>query len=159
MRCKRCSETPGFHSFEHLCDVSGTHYFYCYPAHNTKSVRTREDMLNFARHFPEEGEWSLLFHAKGYGLASMMPLPLAIELGRIVQEKHLSRLRQIYIVEGTWFFTFVIRCVLPFLRHEMREKFVLLSGSLLEVCEQFQEKGLSLSCLSSLRANFCKVEP
>lgn len=158
MRCDRCRQTPGFHSFEQICDASGIKTFYCYPAHNRKSVRTREDMLNFARHFPEEGLWSLIFHANGYGLSSMMPVSLAIELGQIVQEKHLSRLTNIYIVEGGWFFTFVLRCVLPFLRPEMRSKFVLLSGSLLEVSTQLQLKGLPLSTLSRLRENFSKVE-
>lgn len=115
-------------------------------------------MLNFASHFPEKGQWSLLFHANGYGLSSMMPLPLAIELGKIVQEKHLNRLRSIFIVEGSWFFTFVIRCVLPFLRTEMRSKFVLLSGSLLEVCEYLQAQGIPLLALSRMREAFGKVE-
>ena len=158
MPCERCAQTPGFHSFELLSDASGIKTFYCYPAHNTKSVRTREDMLNFASHFPEEGSWSLLFHANGYGLSSMMPLSLAIELGKIVQEKHLIRLQRIFIVEGGWFFSFVIRCVLPFLRREMRSKFVLLSGSLLEVCQELQAQGIPLSALGRLRENFGKVE-
>lgn len=158
MRCERCAQTPGFHSFDLLSDSSGVQTFYCFPAHNTTSVRTREDMLNFARHFPEKGEWRLLFHANGYGLSSMMPLPLAIELGKIVQENHLDRLQSIWIVEGGWFFTFVLRCVLPFLRTEMRSKFVLLSGSLLEVCEYLQANGLPLSALSKMREMFSKVE-
>lgn len=112
--------------------------------------------MNFVSHFPTKGQWSLLFHANRYGLSSMMPLSLAIEMGRIVQETQMDRLSRIYIVQGGWFFTFVMRCVMPFLRPEMREKFVLVSGSLLEVTQTFLKKGLSLSDLLVLRANFGK---
>lgn len=156
MRCERCSQTPGFHSFDHLRDISGLSYYYCFPAHNKDSVKTREDMWNFASHFPETGRWSLLFHANRYGLSSMMPLHIAIELGRLVQETQMDRLEKIYIIQGSWFFSFVMRCVMPFLRPEMREKFVLLSGSLLEVCQVFLRQGLKLSDLLVLRARFGK---
>jgi len=158
MKCQRCLTQPGYHSFERLADLSGASLFYCYPAHNTKSVRTHEDMVNFARHFPEEGPWRLLFHANGYGLRQMMPLPLALELGRLVQEKHLGRLQKVYIVEGSWFFTFVVQSILPFLRKEMRQMFVLVSGSLLEVIAHLEAEGIPLSSLSGLRQRFGKVE-
>lgn len=158
MKCQRCGTQPGYHSFEHLADLSATSLFYCYPAHNTKSVRTHEDMLNFASHFPDEGSWRLLFHANGYGLKQLMPLPIALELGRLVQEKHLGRLEKVYIMEGSWFFTFLLQCILPFLRKEMRQIFVLLSGSLLEVMSQLEAEGIPLSCLSELRQRFGKVE-
>ncbi len=158
MKCQRCLNQPGYHSFERLADLSGSSLFYCYPAHNTKSVRTREDMLNFASHFPEGGSWRLLFHANGYGFRDLMPLPLALELGRLVQEKHLGRLQKVYIVEGTWFFTVLLQCILPFLRKDMRKIFVLVSGSLLEVMTQLEAEGIPLSCLSELRQRFGKVE-
>lgn len=87
-----------------------------------------------------------------------MPLPLALELGRLVQEKHLGRLQRIYIVEGSWFFTFVLQSILPFLRKEMRQMFVLVSGSVLEVMAHLEGEGIPLSSLSGLRQRFGKVE-
>ena len=152
--CERCKEQPGFHSFELLADISGTQYFYCFPAHNKESVRTREDMLNFVSHFPPEGKWNLVFHARDYGLQHMMPLSLALEMGRLVQEKYLSSLQKIYIVQGHWFMQFVLTCILPFLKKEMKEKFVLMNGSLLEIVSEFQKKGLCLQHLEPLRKRF-----
>lgn len=154
MQCKRCLETPGFHSFNFLADVSGNQYFYCFPAHNKQSVRTEDDMLNFVSHFPAQGSWSLVFHAQGYGLQHMMPLSLALQMGRIVQERHMQTLQKIYVVQGPWFMQFVLTCILPFLRKEMREKFVLLNGSLLETVTYFREKGISLQQLEPLRTRF-----
>lgn len=154
MQCKRCLTTPGFHSFDLLADISGNQYFYCFPAHNKESVRTHEDMLNFVSHFPSQGNWSLIFHANGYGIQHMMPLSLALEMGRLVQERHLRTLQKIYVVQGPWFMQFVLTCILPFLRKGMREKFVLVNGSLLEVVTAFREQGLTLQQLEPLRNKF-----
>jgi hypothetical protein len=154
MNCTRCSETPGFHSFDHLADISGIHYFYCFPAHNKQSVRTRDDMLNFLSHFPKDRPWSLVFHANGYGFQQMMPLSLALEMGRIVQENHKTTLQKIYVVEGHWFFQFILKGVLPFLKSEMREKFILVNGSLLEVTAELRSAGLTLKHLEPLRSHF-----
>lgn len=152
--CKRCNETPGFHSFEFIADVSGIHFFYCFPAHNKESVKTHEDMINFVSHFPKDKRWSLLFHAKGYGLSHMMPLPLALEMGKIVQTEHRMNLQTIYIVQGSWFMKFLCLCIFPFLRSDMRTKFVALDGSLLEVVQAFKSEGLSVSQLQPLRDRF-----
>jgi hypothetical protein len=154
MSCLRCQQTPGFHSFEELAEISGIHYFYCFPAHNKQSVRTREDMVNFVSHFPTDRPWALVFHANGYGVQHLMPLSLALEMGRIVQEKHTTTLQKIYVVEGHWFFQFVLNCILPFLKSEMREKFVLVNGSLLEVIAQLRDVGLTLKQLEPLRSQF-----
>jgi hypothetical protein len=153
-QCQRCKEQPGFHSFEFIADVSGNHYFYCFPAHNKESVRTYEDMLNFVSHFPVKEKWSLVFHAKNYGIQHMMPLSIALEMGRLVEEKYLVSLHRIYIVQGHWFMQFVLTCILPFLKKEMKEKFVLVNGSLLEVIHEFQHQGLSLQDLEPLRYRF-----
>ena len=154
MQCQRCKVTPGFHSFDPIADISGNQYFYCFPAHNKESVRTREDMLNFVSHFPSEGKWSLLFHAQGYGIQHMMPLSVALEMGRLVQENHAERLQTIYIVQGHWFMQFLLTCIFPFLRKDMRDKFVLVNGSLLEIVTLFRSKGLTLHHLESLRNHF-----
>lgn len=154
MLCQRCKETPGFHSFEVIGDVSGTTVYYCYPAHNKESVRTREDMLNFVSHFPSEKRWSLLFHANGYGVNHMMPLSVAIEMGRLVQQNHSSTLQKIYIVQGSWFMNFLFRCIFPFLQKEMREKFVLVEGSLLEVISTLGAAGFTLQQMQLLRRQF-----
>ncbi len=158
MECTRCKSWPGFHSFEAIAEIKGKTFYYCYPAHNRQSVKNREDMLNFASHFPQQGDWSLIFHANGYGLSNMMPLTVALELGRIVQDNHGSRLHRIYIVEGSWFMRFLVSAILPFLRSDMREKFVLVSGSLIEVVAFFRDQNLSLPQLSDLRSNFGKFE-
>ncbi len=84
----------------------------------------------------------------------MMPLSLALEMGRLVQEKYLSSLQKIYIVQGHWFMQFVLTCILPFLKKEMKEKFVLMNGSLLEIVSEFQKKGLCLQHLEPLRKRF-----
>jgi hypothetical protein len=154
MQCSNCKEVPGFHSFEHIADVSGIHYFYCFPAQNKESVRTRDDMLNFVSHFPQTGKWSLLFHVNGYGPSHMMPLSLALEMGKLVQENHLDRLQKIYVIQGSWFMNFLILCILPFLRKEMKEKFVVLPGSVLDIAGSFQKEGVTLKHLERLRANF-----
>ncbi len=154
MSCIRCLQTPGFHSFHHLADISGISYFYCFPAHNKESVKTREDMLNFVSHFPKDRPWSLVFHANRYGLRHLMPLSVALEMGRIVQETHKTTLHKIFIVEGHWFFQFLLTCILPFLNAEMRDKFLLVNGSLLEVTAQLREVGLSLKHLELLRSHF-----
>lgn len=156
MLCQRCNETPGFHSFESIRELSGNHFFYCFPAHNKESVRTREDMLNFVSHFPTDRHWSLLFHTRGYGLSTMMPLSIAIEMGTIVQERHMDTLQKIYVVEGSWFMNFLFRCIFPFLQKSMREKFILVEGSLLEVVARLREEGLTLHDLDILRNQFGK---
>jgi hypothetical protein len=152
MECQRCKETPGFHSFQHITQISDTHYFYCFPAHNKQSVKTREDMLQFVSHFPNNKRWSLLFHANGYGMSHMMPLSIALEMGKLVQENKF--LEKIFVIEGHWFFQFLLRCIFPFLNSEMRDKFVLLNGSLLEVVASFRELGLTLQDLEPLRTRF-----
>jgi hypothetical protein len=154
MTCARCQETPGFHSFELIAELSNIHYFYCFPAHNKQSVRTREDMLNFVSHFPQDRQWSLIFHANGYGFQHLMPLSLALDMGKLVQETHKTTLQKIYIVEGHWFFQFVLQCILPFLNSTMRDKFVLVNGSLLEVIAEFRKTGLTLQHLEPLRTRF-----
>jgi hypothetical protein len=152
MECQRCKATPGFHSFQHLTTISDIHYFYCFPAHNKASVKTQEDMLNFLCHFPQDKTWSLVFHANGYGMSHMMPLSVAIEMAKRVQQT--KTLQKIYIVQGHWFFQFLLRCIFPFLQSEMREKFVVVNGSLLEVVAQFRDLGLSLQHLEPLRSHF-----
>lgn len=152
MECQRCKETPGFHSFQRLAEIKTIHYFYCFPAHNKQSVRTHEDMLNFVSHFPQDMPWSLIFHANGYTLSSMMPMTLALEMGKIIQQN--KGLQKIYIVEGHWFFQFLLKCIFPFLEKSMREKFVLVNGSLLEVVARFREVGLTLPHLEPLRTRF-----
>ena len=154
MQCKSCQQNPGFHSFEFITDVSGIHYFYCFPAHNKESVRNNEDMIQFVSHFPREGKWSLLFHAHGYGMQHLMPLSVALEMGKLVQERHLDNLDKIYVIQGHWFMQFVLTCILPFLRKEMREKFVLVKGSVLEVVSFFRGKGISLLQLDQMRNHF-----
>ena len=152
MECQRCKAVPGFHSFQQLADISGIHYFYCFPAHNKQSVRTREDMLQFVSHFPPDKQWSLLFHANGYGFSNLMPLSIAIEMGKRVQQN--KSLCKIYIIEGNWFFQFLLRCIFPFLDTSMREKFVLMNGSLLEVVAELREIGFTLQELEPLRRHF-----
>jgi hypothetical protein len=154
MACQRCKETPGFHSFEFLTELSGNHFFYCFPAHNKESVKNREDMLNFVSHFPSDRRWSLIFHANGYGLSSMMPLSVAIEMGRIVQTNHRKALQKIYIVQGSWFMNFLFRCIFPFLEKQTRQKFVLVEGSVLEVVSTLRKEGLTLQDLKVLRDRF-----
>lgn len=154
MTCQRCQVSPGFHSFEFVGVGKGIHYFYCYPAHNKQSVRTHEDMLNFVSHFPKDKPWSLLFHANGYGISNMMPLPIALEMGRIVQQQYNGNLQKIYIIEGHWFFQFLLQCIFPFLQRKMREKFVLVRGSLLEVLTEFQALDLTLDQLQIVRNRF-----
>lgn len=154
MQCENCKKQPNYHSFQLLADISGIHYFYCFPAHNKQSVRTREDMLNFVSHFPQDRKWSLLFHANGYGMANMMPLALALEMGKIVQEKHRKTLQKVFVIEGTWFFQFLLKCLFPFLENKMREKFVLVNGSLLEVITGLRRTGLTIQQLEPLRSRF-----
>jgi hypothetical protein len=154
MQCKRCLQTPGFHSFERIADVSGNQYFYCFPAHNKQSVQTHEDMMNFVSHFPTTGSWSLIFHARGYGFQHMMPLSIALEMARLVQQNHSRTLQKIYIVQGHWFMQFLLNCIFPFMKKEMREKFVLVKGSLLEVMTFFREQGIRLQELEPLRNRF-----
>jgi hypothetical protein len=154
MNCSRCKEQPGFHSFEQIADVSGIQYFYCFPAHNKDSVKNREDMLNFVSHFPTEGTWSLIFHANGYGLSNMMPLTVALEMGKRVQERHRKNLMKIYIVEGSWFMNFLLTCILPFLQKDMKEKFILVPGTVLDVASFFRKEGLTLKELEKMRNNY-----
>jgi hypothetical protein len=154
MKCANCKEYPHFHSFDPMCTLSGTEIFYCFPAHNKRSVQTREDMLNFISHFPQDRKWSVVFHANGYGMAHMMPIPIAIEMGHLCQEN--PHLQKVYIVEGSWFMTFLIRCILPFLNKEMKDKFVLMDGSLLEVVTKFKEEGFALQDLKPMLKLFGK---
>ena len=156
MECRRCKETPGYHSFEYITNIQETHFFYCFPAHNKQSVRTHEDMVNFVAHFPKDRSWSLLFHTHGYGLSTMMPLSVAIAMGRLVQEN--KCLQKIFIVQGSWFMHFLCRCIFPFLKKEMREKFILVEGSLLEVISRLRDEGLVLSDLTQMRDNYGKIE-
>lgn len=155
MACKRCVNGVKFHSFDYITDISGIKFFYCFPAHNVDSVKTREDMLNFVSHFPQEDvKWSVVFHANGYGLSHMMPIDVAIEMGKLCQQLHLKKLQKVYIIQGSWLMEFCIRCVFPFLNKEMREKFVLINGSLLEVMMNLRETGLKIHQLKELRNNF-----
>ena len=156
MECRRCKETPGYHSFEFIRQIQDIHFFYCFPAHNKQSVKTHEDMMNFVSHFPKDKPWSLLFHAHGYGLSNMMPLSVAIAMGKVVQEN--KYLQKIYIVQGSWFMKFVCHCIFPFLTKEMREKFILVEGSLLEVVSRLREQGLSIADLKQMRDNYGKIE-
>lgn len=158
MECQRCLEKPGYHSFQELGVSHDIHYFYCFPANNKKSVRTHEDMLQFVSHFPKEKQWSLFFHANGYGLSHMMPLSVAIEMGKIVQKNYSKDLQKIYIVEGSWFMQFLIACIFPFLGEEMKSKFVVVKGSLLEVIHFFEKEGIPISFLQPLRDRFGKIE-
>lgn len=153
----RCYEKPGFHSFQYITDVSGIQYFYCFPAHNKESVKTQEDMLNFVSHFPTKEKWRFLFHAHGYGLSNMMPITVALEMGKIVQKLY-KNLDKIYIIEGSWFMNFILTCILPFLEKDMKEKFVLISGTVLDVTTFFRNEGLTLKDLEVLRNNFGKFE-
>ncbi len=154
MQCQRCLATPNYHSFESLADISGIHYFYCFPAHNKQSVRTRDDMLNFVSHFPKDRQWSLLFHANGYSIANMMPISVALEMGKLVQEDHRQTLQKIFIIEGSWFFQFLFKCIFPFLSLQMRDKFILVNGSLLEVITELRQVGLTIQQLEPLRNRF-----
>lgn len=158
MKCERCNETPGFHSFESVGEVGGTQLFYCFPAQNAKSVRTKDDMLQFVSHFPTENPWSLIFHVRGYTMSHMMPLSLAIEMATILQRDHAQTLQKIYVVEGDWFMRFLFVCIFPLLSSRVREKFVVLNGSLLEVVTQLRGEGISLSQLQRVRDHFGKIE-
>lgn len=155
MNCPRCQEIPGFHSFTYITKKSETHFFYCFPAHNKQSVKNREDMLNFVSHFPTDRPWSLLFHASGYTMSHMMPLSAAIEMGKIVEKN--KYLQKIFLIEGNWFMSFLLRCIFPFLNKQMRDKFVLLEGSLLEVVTRLRDEGLTLQDLELLRNHFGKI--
>ena len=84
----------------------------------------------------------------------MMPLSVALEMGKLVQQDHFERLQRVYIVQGSWFMEFLLRCIFPFLRKEMREKFVLINGSLLEVMTSLNANGLSYQALEELRSRF-----
>jgi CRAL/TRIO domain len=154
MKCANCNEVPHFHSFDSMCKIDGTEIFYCFPAHNKRSVQSREDMLNFISHFPQDRKWSVLFHANGYGMQHMMPIPTAIEMGKLTQENPF--LQKVYIVEGSWFMTFLLRCIFPFLGKHITEKFVLLEGSLLEVVTQLKEEGFALQDLKPMLKHFGK---
>lgn len=81
-----------------------------------------------------------------------MPLSVAIEMGKLVQQN--TSLQKIYVIEGHWFFQFVLRCIFPFLNSKMRDKFVVVNGSLLEVVAYFRDLGLSLQHLEALRTRF-----
>jgi hypothetical protein len=88
----------------------------------------------------------------------MMPLSVAIEMAKIVQREYAKSLTKIFIVEGDWFFRFLMLCIFPFLSQSMREKFVLINGSLLETMMRLEEEGLSLAQLQPLRDNYAKIE-
>ena len=158
MSCDYCKQRPGYHSFEPIGEVTKKQTFYCFPANNTASVRTRDDMLEFVKHFPKEGQWILLFHARGYTMSHMMPLSVAIEMAKIVQREHAKSLTTIFIVEGDWFFRFLMLCIFPFLSQSMREKFVLVNGSLLEMVLRLREEGFTLAQLQPLRDKYGKIE-
>lgn len=154
MACKRCQEVPNFHSFDYIAEIQGIHYYYCFPAANKQSVRTHEDMLNFIAHFPTDKPWSLLFHSNGYGVQHLMPISVAIEMGKITQEKHRETLQKIYVVEGSVLFQFVLKYILPYCSPELTKKFTLVNGSLLEVITELRKTGLSIKDLHTLRTRF-----
>lgn len=155
MQCPKCKASPGFHSFDYITDISGVRYFYSYPAHNKESVNTREDMLNYVMHLPRDKKWSLIFHMNNYGFSSMMPVPVAFELSQIILRDFKQVLQKVYIVEGQWFMNFLY-LTFPFLGKEIREKFVCIEGSQLEVIEQLRKTGLSFKQLEALHKHFGK---
>lgn len=154
MKCKRCQVTPHFHSFDYIKTIGDIDYYYCFPAHNKESVQTREDMHNFCSHFPTDRKWSVVFHLNGYGLANLMPLPVAVEMGKLVDTKHQNTLQKVYIVQGSWFMQFLMTCILPYVRKDLCEKMVLINGSLLEVMTSLKDQGLQFSEIKMLRNNF-----
>ena len=153
MQCQKCKIKPGFHSFDYLTDISGVQFYYSFPAHNTDSINTREDMLNYVGHLPRNRKWSLLFHMHGYGVSKMMPIPVAYELIQIILRDFTDSLEKIYIIEGKWFMN-LLYLAFPFLSHEIREKFVLLEGSKLEVITELRKLGLNMKHLDPLRRQF-----
>jgi hypothetical protein len=58
------------------------------------------------------------------------------------------------VIEGHWFFQFLLRCLFPFLKTSLRDKFVLLNGSLLEVIAKLREYGFPLQQLDMVRNRF-----
>lgn len=84
----------------------------------------------------------------------MMPLSVALEMGKLVQDNYKTTLQKIFIVEGHWFFQFLLKCIFPFLEPSMRDKFVLLNGTLLEVISELRAHGLLLQQLELLRNHF-----
>ena len=109
-------------------------------------------MLNFVSHFPKDNQWGLLFHANGYGFSNMMPLTVALEMGKIVQEN--KCLQKVFVIEGDWFFQFLLRFLFPFLQPSLRDKFVLVNGPLLEVVATLRTYGFSVQQLEPMRTRF-----
>ncbi len=157
MQCTKCKIKPGFHSFDYITDISGVRYFYSFPAQNKESVRTREDMLNYVSHLPTDRKWSLLFHMSGYGFSHMMPVHVAYEMVQIILKNYKDNLHKIYIIEGQWFMNFLY-LTFPFLSKEIREKFVSVEGSQLEIIGELRKTGLSYKQLEPLHKNFGKIE-
>lgn len=119
--CPLCAVDPSSHSLTKM-EKNGLVYFYTCPA-----KATMYDVKSILAHYngvlseiPDK-EWIWIVDGEGFGVTHAMQTTVAIELTNLISTKFSKNLKQIKIINPTFYITMMHTILMPFLNQKLRD--------------------------------------
>lgn len=125
MQCEICVREPGSHSFNKLCIIENTTYFYSCP----NDAKKYDDVSGILMHYEnmlcsrETENWVYVLDCSGFGLKHMVTYQVGIALVELFS-KYERFLQKIYIINPNVYIYTMVSMIWPLLNRNMRERIV-----------------------------------
>jgi len=126
--CPLCELMPSSHSLTKLLEREGIIYYYTCPA----QAILYYDVKGIVNHYngvlsemPENKEWVWIFDSLDFTIKHAMQTDVAIELAKLISNKFSKNLKNIMIINPTFYITITHKMLMPFLNKKVRDIIVI----------------------------------
>ena len=143
MPCQKCVDKPGYHSFIHFGDLSGTKMFYTALAKTEDYNRDGTKLANISIHIDENtagGPWIWLFDCSNMGFHNYTDVSFNISLLKLLAKN--PTIQGVWVVHPNTWIRGVHSFFSMFSRAPLLDRFSYFEGSGAELMNDFLSRGL-----------------
>ena len=121
-QCPICAEDPTSHSLKKIHETDEFVYYYTCPAKASKFSDRVGILAHYDGELSSKGDkkWVWIFDSAKFGMRHAMEIQLAIDMAKLINNKHGHNLEKICIINPTKFTSVTVGIVWPFIGAKLR---------------------------------------
>jgi hypothetical protein len=121
-QCPICAEDPTSHSLKKIHETDELVYYYTCPAKASKFSDRAGILAHYDGELSSKGnkKWVWIFDSAKFGMRHAMEIQLAIDMAKLINNKHGHTLEKIFIINPTKFTSLIVSVVWPFIGAKLR---------------------------------------
>jgi hypothetical protein len=121
--CPLCKLIPSSHSLTKVLETNEIIYYYTCPSqailyHDVTGIINHYDGV--LSEIPKSKQWVWIFDSLEFGFKHAMQINVAVELAKLITTKFSSSLKQIIIINPTFYITITHKMIMPFLNDKIK---------------------------------------